>query len=332
MAKDEDEKAKSGGKANVAKTEVAGPSSSAVRAAARTDEADDEDEELEDEADDDEADDDEADDDEADDDEADDDEADDDEADDDEADDDEPTAKAKAKGEADDDEADEEEEEEEGEDEADEEAEDEHGDEDEHDDEDELEEGGDGKKDEAEHRFWWAPYLVLGLLLLVGLAGFFGLFNNVLGFLAANKPGTPAATTTAAHAEAPAPKAPAAQPPAKPTQAAVAEAPVFGARQILVQWKGSQDAPPTVTRTKEEALARAKEALGKAKGGAKFEELVGTYSDEPGAAARGGDMGNFRRNTQPSVLQTQLEKTKVGEVLAEPVESPRGYHVVLRTK
>ncbi|MBI4951338.1 MAG: peptidylprolyl isomerase [Myxococcales bacterium] len=320
MAKDEDEKAKSGGKANVAKTEVAGPSSSAVRAAARKDEADDEDEELEDEADEDEADD---------------DEADDDEADEDEADEDEPTAKAKAKAgedeaEDDDDEADEEAEDQ-AEDEA-EEDEDEHGDEDEHDDEDELEEGGAGKKDEAEHRFWWAPYLVLGLLLLVGLAGFFGLFNNALGFLAANKSSAPAATATGAHAEAPAPKAPAAQPPAKPTQAAVAEAPVFGARQILVQWKGAQDAPATVTRTKEEALARAKEALGKAKGGAKFEELVGAYSDEPGAAARGGDMGNFRRNTQPTVLQTELEKTKVGEVLAEAVESPRGYHVVLRTK
>ena len=110
------------------------------------------------------------------------------------------------------------------------------------------------------------------------------------------------------------------------------EGETFGAKHLLVMHKESRRAPPEVKRTKEEALARAKEAQAKAKApGAKFESLVEEYSDEPGAAKRGGNLGNFRKGSMVKEFQEGLEKTKVGEV-SDVVETPFGYHVILRTK
>ncbi|MCK6590786.1 MAG: protein kinase, partial [Polyangiaceae bacterium] len=59
-------------------------------------------------------------------------------------------------------------------------------------------------------------------------------------------------------------------------------------KHILVMFKQAQDAPATISRTKEEAKARALEALKKAKGGAKFEDLIQTYSDDAASKERGG--------------------------------------------
>ena len=104
-----------------------------------------------------------------------------------------------------------------------------------------------------------------------------------------------------------------------------------GARHVLIAWRGSERAAPTITRTKEEAKVRAEEALKKAKDCAKFEDLVKDYSDEPGAAQRGGDLGQFPKGRMVPQFQEGLEKTKVGGV-SDIVETPFGYHVILRTK
>jgi FKBP-type peptidyl-prolyl cis-trans isomerase len=48
---------------------------------------------------------------------------------------------------------------------------------------------------------WWAPHAVLAALVLIGVAGFFGAFNSVLGKYGAK----PAGGETAAHSEAAAP-------------------------------------------------------------------------------------------------------------------------------
>ena len=105
----------------------------------------------------------------------------------------------------------------------------------------------------------------------------------------------------------------------------------FGAKHLLVQYKGAMRAPPSITRTEEEAKARATEAMKKAKSGTKFEDLVREYSDEPGAAQRGGDLGKFRRGQMVPEFQTAVEKLKVGEV-SGLVKTRFGYHVILRTK
>jgi hypothetical protein len=187
----------------------------------------------------------------------------------------------------------------------------------------------DGVDDETRDPSWWTPYAVLGGIVVVGVLGFFGAFSSTLKPLF-SPPKIAAAThelppaTKPAEAPAPAP------PPNGPAGAADAE--TFGAKHLLVMYKGSKRAPPTIERSKEDALARAKEALGKAKApGAKFEELVGEYSDEPGAAKRGGNLGNFRRGAMVKEFQDALDKMKVGDI-SDVVETPFGYHVIQRTK
>lgn len=182
---------------------------------------------------------------------------------------------------------------------------------------------------------WWAPHAVLGVLVVVGILGFFGVFNKALGFIAAKPAGGTTETATATQpANKPAtPQQPTQlQPPQPGQQQPQPPREMFGAKHLLVMYKGSRRAPPNIERSKEEAKARADEAAKKAKDSKnKFEDLVKEYSDEPGAGARGGDLGRFPKGAMVPEFQTALEKLKVNEV-SDVVESPFGYHVILRTQ
>lgn len=188
---------------------------------------------------------------------------------------------------------------------------------------------------DEEDPYWWTPHLALSVIVLIGVLGFFGVFNRVLG------PHVPRPLDASAF-EDDTPKAastpqPAHEPEQRPRPGAEMKAPsqqdatMYGAKHLLVMYKGSMRAPATITRTKEEAKKRAQEAHDKAKKGAKFEDLVKEYSDEPGAGARGGDLGKFRKGQMVPAFQEAVEKLKVGEV-SDLVETPFGYHVILRTQ
>ena len=69
----------------------------------------------------------------------------------------------------------------------------------------------------------------------------------------------------------------------------------------------------------------------KAKSGTKFEDVVKEYSDEPGAGARGGDLGKFKKGMMVPDFQAAVEKLKVGEI-SDVVKTPFGFHVILRTQ
>ena len=130
-------------------------------------------------------------------------------------------------------------------------------------------------------------------------------------------------------ADPPRPPAPAPRP--APTQDA-ADRQLFGAKHLLVMYQGSRRATAGITRSKDEARARAAEAMKKArKKGARFEDLVNAYSDEPGAASRGGDLGKFPSTAMVPEFQIALERLKVGEI-SEVVETAFGFHVILRTQ
>lgn len=180
--------------------------------------------------------------------------------------------------------------------------------------------------EDDEDPIWWAPHLVLSILVLVGLFGFFGAFNKPLAFLAAKPVGSSepeaAAPTGVSHLLPPRPP---------PTGAPAAQAAMFGAKHLLVMYKGSRRAPANITRTKDEAKVRAAEAQKKAKSGDKFEDLVKTYSDEPGAGQRGGDLGRFPKGAMAPPFQAAVEKLKVGQI-SDVVETDFGFHVILRTQ
>jgi parvulin-like peptidyl-prolyl isomerase len=144
---------------------------------------------------------------------------------------------------------------------------------------------------------------------------------------------------SAAGAAAPTPSAAAA--PETPGQKclAIADAPrerrpnepdKIGVRHILVKYAGAKKADG-VTRTREQACLRAMEARDALRGGADFEKIVAEYSEEPGAASRGGSLGTIeRKDVVPPFADVafQLDMNQLSDI----VETDFGFHVILRTE
>ena len=105
----------------------------------------------------------------------------------------------------------------------------------------------------------------------------------------------------------------------------------ISARHLLVSYKGGLRASPGIGRSKVEARARAEEAQKRAAAGEDFVALVKQYSDEPGAADRGGDLGKFDRQSMVPAFANAAFALKVGEVSAV-VETQFGFHVIKRTE
>lgn len=107
---------------------------------------------------------------------------------------------------------------------------------------------------------------------------------------------------------------------------------VVGAAHILIAYKGALGASKAVTRTKADAKKRADEAHDKlvAHQGT-FEELVAKYSDDDLSKPAGGKIGNFERNVFPQAFTDAAFGLAIGGV-SEVVETPRGFHIITRTK
>lgn len=97
---------------------------------------------------------------------------------------------------------------------------------------------------------------------------------------------------------------------------------------LVVTWKGADRAPDNVTRTKEEAKARADEARAALDQGTPWADVVRRYSD--GALAQdAGDLGWFTRNQLNPALDATAFDLDVGAT-SPVLESPKGYHILKR--
>lgn len=100
-------------------------------------------------------------------------------------------------------------------------------------------------------------------------------------------------------------------------------------RHVLVQYTGSKNARPPISRTREEACLRALAARDELRGGADFVEVVKKYSDEPGAASRSGSLGSVERKDVAAPFADAAFELHPKE-FSDVVESDFGFHVIMR--
>jgi parvulin-like peptidyl-prolyl isomerase len=102
----------------------------------------------------------------------------------------------------------------------------------------------------------------------------------------------------------------------------------IAATHVLVSYAGAVKARPDITRTREEARARAEEARRKVLAGEPFESIARIYSDDS-TASRGGALGGFGRGVMVGAFEEAAWTLPVGSV-SEIVETPFGFHVIRR--
>jgi parvulin-like peptidyl-prolyl isomerase len=102
------------------------------------------------------------------------------------------------------------------------------------------------------------------------------------------------------------------------------------ASHILISYAG---APRTdAVRTKEEALAMAREILARVRAGEDFEDLARQYSDCPSAQSEiSGDLGFFGKGRMAKPFEDAAFALKVGQI-SDIVETDFGYHIIKRTQ
>jgi parvulin-like peptidyl-prolyl isomerase len=110
-----------------------------------------------------------------------------------------------------------------------------------------------------------------------------------------------------------------------------AEPAKVGVKHVLVKYKGAKNAPATIARSRAEACLRAVEARDKLRGGADFDAVVKEYSDEAGAATRGGSLGTVERKEVAKAFADAAFELRLDE-MSDVVETEFGFHLILRNE
>ena len=98
---------------------------------------------------------------------------------------------------------------------------------------------------------------------------------------------------------------------------------------ILIQYAGAQNAPTTVTSTKDEARAQI-EAIRAQLTPVNFADMAKKYSQEPGAAQSGGSLGWFGKGVMVPAFEAPAFALKVGQI-SDVIETPFGFHVIFKS-
>ena len=105
----------------------------------------------------------------------------------------------------------------------------------------------------------------------------------------------------------------------------------YAGSHILIAYQGADRANPEVTRTKEEALEKAKQLLARLRDEpGLFEELAVTESDGPSGKRSKGDLGVWRKGSMVPEFDEAVERLAEGQIAEEPVETQFGYHLIRR--
>ncbi len=99
------------------------------------------------------------------------------------------------------------------------------------------------------------------------------------------------------------------------------------ASHILIQYKGAENADKSVTRTKQEALAKINDIKQRLDKGESFDQIARTESDGP-SKAQGGKLGAFGHGVMvPAFEQAAYKLVKPGD-LSPVLETQFGYHII----
>ncbi len=101
-------------------------------------------------------------------------------------------------------------------------------------------------------------------------------------------------------------------------------------RHILIAYVGAMRAPQGVKRTREEALAAANFIEGRLHAGESFEDAARAHSDDAETASKGGMLGPLLPGMVVPAFERAAAALKVGQI-SDPVETPSGFHIILRT-
>ncbi len=105
-------------------------------------------------------------------------------------------------------------------------------------------------------------------------------------------------------------------------------------RHILIAYKGGASAAPEISRTKEQAKAKADSLLKAIKRGAKMEDMVEKFTDDPGSKSNGGlgtgNKGDYGWFTEESGFVQPFKDAGFNNNKGETVvtETDFGYHVI----
>jgi peptidyl-prolyl cis-trans isomerase NIMA-interacting 1 len=177
----------------------------------------------------------------------------------------------------------------------------------------------------------WVPWAVLGGLLVAGAVGSRVVRAAVASSEVDKTSGPAPAPSNSALAPA-APKTAASAAPTASTQAGNAAEPRISVQYLVITHAESiMGRSLKITRTREQAKARATEVLGRARKGDDFAKLIAEYSDDAHKAEFHGEQLNFSRKDAIPTFSAAAFALNVGQI-SDVVDTPFGYMVIRRIK
>jgi hypothetical protein len=178
----------------------------------------------------------------------------------------------------------------------------------------------------------WAPWVVLGGLSIIGVLGGLGLVPLSFKAKVATAQPTLVVLPKGSSAPAQAPELPPLPSDRPKSWAEAKSGDKISVWHLVVTFEGTPLATNRgIHRTQGQALARAREAVSRARKGENFEQLVAEYSDEPPTSPTKGRIEGFTRGLALKSFGDAAFALKPGE-FSEPVLTSLGYHVIERTK